>query len=59
MKDAFKSMKDALFNNLTKLSKVSREKIQSNRFCFIPVGVWIVLRFLVSINNLEQYKKLP
>ena len=35
------------------------EKIKCNRVCFISVGVRAVLRFLVSIKKLKQYKKLP
>ena len=36
-----------------------RGKIQCNWFCFISVGIRAVIRILVSINNLGQYKKLP
>ena len=35
------------------------KKNQCNRFYFIPVGVRTVLRILVGIKNLWQYKKLP
>ena len=47
-----------MFNNLTK-QKSQHEKINCCRFCFVSVGVRAVLRFLVSIKNLKQYKKLP
>ena len=43
-----------MFNNLTKLTKILKKKFQCNRFCFISVGVYGVLRFLNSIKNLEQ-----
>ena len=41
--------------------KKSRQKksIQHARFCFISVGVRAVLRFLVSLKKLGQYKKFP
>ena len=35
------------------------KKIHCSRFYYISIGVRAVLRFLVSIKNLEQYKKLP
>ena len=49
-----------MFNNLAKLTKILTKKINVyNRFCFISVQVWAELRFLVSIKNFGQYKKLP
>ena len=47
-----------MFNNLKKLTKILTKKFQCNRFCFNSVQVWATLRFLVSIKNLRQYKKL-
>ena len=35
-----------MFNNLTKLTKNLDDKIQWNRFCFISVAEWTVLRIL-------------
>ena len=45
-----------MFNNLMKLTKILTRK---NSVQFISVGVWAVLRFLVIIKNLGQYKNLP
>ena len=36
-----------------------KKSMQHIRFCFISVGVRAVLRFLVSIKKLGQYKKFP
>ena len=35
------------------------KKNKCNRICFIPVGVRKVIRILVGMKNLWQYKKLP
>ena len=43
------------FNNSTKLMAILPRK---NSIQFISVGVRVVLRFLVSIKNLGQYKNL-
>ena len=48
-----------VFNNLAKLTKILTKKNQCNRFCFISIGVQTVLKFLVCIRNLRQYKKFP
>ena len=48
-----------IFNSLAKLTKILIKNMQCKRFCFISEGVQAVLRFLVSINNLGQYEKLP
>ena len=45
-----------MFNNLTNLMNNWMRKIQYNSFCFILVGVQAVLRVLISIKNLKQYK---
>ena len=48
-----------MFNNLIKLTKIFWKKIQCNRFYFISLEARAVLRLLVSIKILRQYKKLP
>ena len=46
-----------MFNDFIKLRKMATKKIRCNRFRFISVGVWTLLRFLVSIKNFRQHKK--
>ena len=48
-----------IFNNLIKLTKILWKKNQCNRFYFISLEARAVLRLLVSIKILWQYKKLP
>ena len=48
-----------MLNNLKKLTKIVTKKTECNRLGFTSVWVWAVLKFLVSIKNNRQYKKLP
>ena len=47
------------FKNLAKLTKILAKKNQCYRLRFISIGVEAVLKFLICIRNLSQYKKLP
>ena len=48
-----------IFSNLIKVTKILMKNVQHSCLCFISLRAWGVLRFIVSIKNIELYKILP
>ena len=47
-----------MFNNLTKLTEIVIRGKSMQQVLFHFIGVQVVLRILVTIKNLQQYKTL-